>query len=149
MTNKYNFNPTPEQLADPEFWASDAVPEGAQGFYPEDDDFFSNYIKLQNGVYFIFCEFKFGWVHSANAAERIEKAIKRPADPNALKRCPCGQVPNSLIIQELELGSRYKRAVPDCCKAWHIEFRVGYTKEDQEIMRLAKEAWNALPRGFE
>jgi hypothetical protein len=35
-----------------------------------------------------------------------------------------------------------------CCGDWHIEFRTNYAAHDsEEIMRLAREAWNDAPRG--
>jgi hypothetical protein len=35
-----------------------------------------------------------------------------------------------------------------CCGEWNIEFRTNYAEHgSEEIMRRAREAWNAAPRG--
>ena len=83
MTNKYNFNPTPEQLAQP-VW--DFAPEQAQWFFPANKELLGHYIKQQGGIYFSLYEHSFGWRHSPKVRESIELAIKRPADPNALDK---------------------------------------------------------------
>ena len=65
-----------------------------------------------------------------------------------LAPCPCGQVPEKLCIQEAGQGSKWAMVSGYCCGDWHIEFRTNYAAHDsEEIMRRAREAWNAAPRG--
>ena len=65
-----------------------------------------------------------------------------------LNPCPCGNVPARLDIVDSGQGPKYSLAVGDCCGEWHIEFRSDFSKFDSpECMALAREAWNAAPRG--
>ena len=65
-----------------------------------------------------------------------------------LAPCPCGQVPEKLCVQEAGQGSKWAMVSGYCCGDWHIEFRTNYAEHDsEEIMLLAREAWNAAPRG--
>lgn len=61
-----------------------------------------------------------------------------------LKKCPCGEVPERLVIVE---GStcKYAMVAGGCCNEWHIEFRTGYESGDK-LMELATAAWNFAPR---
>ena len=147
--SKYNFNPTPEQLADPKFWASDEVPEGAERFKPECNEWTANYLKFDDGCTHVFVKGCDHWLKIPSAIESWKEAIKRPADQNALKRCPCGQVPNSLIIQEFQEDQVVLDASPACCSYWNFNFSAEDTDKEQETMDSAIKAWNALPRGFE
>lgn len=62
-----------------------------------------------------------------------------------LRPCPCGVIPESLSITE---GTCSKWAWCACgtCGEWSIEFRTGYTRDLNELQRLAAEAWNRSPR---
>jgi hypothetical protein len=60
-----------------------------------------------------------------------------------LKPCPCGKVPELLVIPE---GTKWAQTYGNCCGEWTIEFR-SQCKEGDELMALAIEAWNAAPRG--
>lgn len=63
-----------------------------------------------------------------------------------LNKCPCGQIPDSLLI--VDNGVKWAFATGNCCNEWHIEFRTRYNKIDSdECMKLAKEAWNNATRG--
>ena len=62
--------------------------------------------------------------------------------------CPCGQVPEKLCVQEAGQGSKWAMVSGYCCGDWHIEFRTNYAAHgSKESNRLAREAWNAAPRG--
>jgi hypothetical protein len=67
----------------------------------------------------------------------------------ALKRCPCGEVPKGLVIDD---GSTYRwRYVSgDCCGEWQIEAKVPpFTADpdDRDIYQACEDAWNEAPRG--
>ena len=62
-----------------------------------------------------------------------------------LKPCPCGKIPNSLLIADN--GAKWAYVFGDCCNEWHIEFRTSYNPIDSdECMKLATEAWNLASR---
>lgn len=63
----------------------------------------------------------------------------------ALKPCPCGEVPETLGIQE---GNGAKWAFAVCpCGDWMIEFRTGYNALDSvECAAAANAAWNDANR---
>ena len=64
-----------------------------------------------------------------------------------LAPCPCGKVPERLIIVPND-GYKHAFAVGECCGDWHIEFRTNYEKFDSpECMAFAQAAWNDAPRG--
>ena len=58
-----------------------------------------------------------------------------------LKPCPCGKTPESLSI-EAGASCKWSYASGNCCGDWNIEFRTTYTNDDDELMRLAVDAWN-------
>ena len=63
-----------------------------------------------------------------------------------LARCPCGEVPERLLISE---GADMKHAFASgyCCGDWHVEFRTEYKALDgPECAVLAAQAWNEAPR---
>ena len=65
-----------------------------------------------------------------------------------LAPCPCGEIPEKLCIEGAGLGRKHAMASGYCCGDWSIEFRTNYEPHDsEEIMRRAREAWNAAPRG--
>lgn len=61
-----------------------------------------------------------------------------------LKKCFCGEIPTSLSIEE---GSscKYSWVSGSCCLEWSVQFRTTYTNDD-ELMRLAVNAWNNATR---
>lgn len=63
-----------------------------------------------------------------------------------LARCPCGQVPAYLCV-ESSPPEKWTRVSGSCCCWWAVEFRSQY-KDGEELMGLAKEAWNESPRCF-
>ena len=66
-----------------------------------------------------------------------------------LAACPCGQVPEKLCVQEGAQGYKWAMVNGYCCCEWNIEFHTNYTKiGSEENNRLAREAWNAAPRGI-
>ena len=63
-----------------------------------------------------------------------------------LKPCPCGKVPERLLITGAE-RSRWREVDGDCCGHWMLEFRSDYLADDDpELMERAIEAWNSAPR---
>ena len=65
-----------------------------------------------------------------------------------LAPCPCGNIPTVLGVDDLGYSSKHARVSGNCCGEWSIEFRTNYAAHDsEEIMRRAREAWNAAPRG--
>ena len=63
--------------------------------------------------------------------------------------CPCGQIPEKLCIDGLEPYRSRAMVSGYCCGEWNIEFRTNYAAHDsEEIMRRAREAWNAAPRSI-
>ena len=65
-----------------------------------------------------------------------------------LAPCPCGQVPEKLCVQEGSQGYKWGLVNGYCCGEWNIEFRTSAQLHvSEEDMRLAREAWNAAPRG--
>ena len=147
--SKYNFNPTPEQLADPKFWASDEVPDGAQRFKPECIDWFAQYLMFKDGHIQLLVDGCDQWSPvNVNHICAWHLAIKRPADPNALKRCPCGQVPNRLLIHPITIASSYSTVQGDCCRTgWQTVFCNNLTK-GKDLYKLGFEAWQKSERGF-
>lgn len=64
-----------------------------------------------------------------------------------LKPCPCGKIPEALIIVENGQGAKWAVASGDCCGEWMIEFRTHYNKfGSKECRDLANAAWNEAPR---
>jgi len=64
-----------------------------------------------------------------------------------LAPCPCGQVPEKLIVDASE-HARCALVSGYCCGEWAIGFRTNRSKFDsEENIRRAREAWNAAPRG--
>ena len=62
--------------------------------------------------------------------------------------CPCGEIPEKLCVQEAGPSCRWAMVNGYCCGDWHIEFRTNYEPLDsEENKRMAREAWNAAPRG--
>lgn len=63
-----------------------------------------------------------------------------------LKKCPCGETPNKLLVMGME-RARWAHVSGDCCGDWEIEFRNSYAKiPSDESMALAVEAWNRAKR---
>ena len=65
-----------------------------------------------------------------------------------LKRCPCGEIPESFGIEAIQRGKGKANAVPSCCGKWRIRFDTQYLNpHEQECHDLAYAAWNDAPRG--
>lgn len=79
---------------------------------------------------------------AANAAtDPVDQTPEKPA----LNACPCGKVPGRLIL-EMPRQAKYGNALGDCCGMWGVEFRNGYTMDQEESVARATEAWNSAPR---
>ena len=61
-----------------------------------------------------------------------------------LKRCPCGEIPQSLGITDT-LSGKWILITPDCCGEWTIEARNSYCIDDERDDNAAI-AWNDAPR---
>ena len=62
--------------------------------------------------------------------------------------CPCGDIPTVLCVDDLGYSSKHARVSGNCCGEWSVEFRTGYAEPgSEEIDFMAREAWNAAPRG--
>jgi hypothetical protein len=67
------------------------------------------------------------------------------ANMQNLKPCPCGKIPDTLLIADN--GAKWAYAFGDCCNEWHIEFRTAYNPIDsKECMARAVTAWNLADR---
>jgi hypothetical protein len=67
---------------------------------------------------------------------------------DSLAHCPCGRPIEELNITDAGQGGKWAWVAGNCCGEWSIEFRTGYHALDsEECKRLAREAWNAAPRG--
>ena len=67
---------------------------------------------------------------------------------NELAPCPCGEIPEKLCVEESDLMGKWALVKGYCCGEWIIEFREYCNPIGSErIMLLAREAWNAAPRG--
>ena len=65
-----------------------------------------------------------------------------------LAPCPCGEIPEKLRVEDSDLMGKWARVKGYCCGEWTIEFRAYFHPIGSEkIMLLAREAWNAAPRG--
>lgn len=60
--------------------------------------------------------------------------------------CPCGQVPEQLIIEIPQQG-KIGRASCGTCGTWGVEFLRGVTSENEVILDKAQAAWDSAPRG--
>lgn len=74
------------------------------------------------------------------AAAAIVEPEKRTYAP-----CPCGQVPEQLIIEIPQQG-KIGRASCGTCGAWGIEFLRGVTQDNEVILDKAHAAWDSAPR---
>lgn len=65
-----------------------------------------------------------------------------------LAQCPCGRIPDTLIITESGQGAKYAHVYGNCCGEWTIEFRTYYQPlNSDKCMELSIYAWNNAPRG--
>ena len=63
-----------------------------------------------------------------------------------LKPCPCGKLPEELIVTREHDRSKYAMVSGDCCGEWEIEFRADHLTDDVLIKKMANEAWNKAKR---
>ena len=65
-----------------------------------------------------------------------------------LAPCPCGEIPEKLRVEESDLMGKWALVNGYCCGEWSVEFRAYFNPiGSEESNRLAREAWNAAPRG--
>lgn len=77
---------------------------------------------------------------SLSEAEEVESS-RSPA----LLACPCGRPIDDLFVSDAGQCGKYMNVSGNCCGEWMIEFRANYATGD-ELMALAREAWNSAPR---
>lgn len=66
-----------------------------------------------------------------------------------LKKCPCGEIPDSLHIIDTGNRSKYADAMCDKCGEWKIEFRTKSLSLDSKTCeQLANDSWNDATRGL-
>jgi hypothetical protein len=71
---------------------------------------------------------------------------QRMTDREALKPCPCGKVPEKLIISEGNTY-RWRQISGSCCGEWEIESqRIPYQATETEVYELCAETWNQATR---
>jgi len=64
-----------------------------------------------------------------------------------LKKCPCGKIPEKLMICANE-NKKIGEAYCPHCQTWGVEFRSNNLKFNHpEVVRVARETWNLAPRG--
>ena len=62
--------------------------------------------------------------------------------------CPCGQIPETLIVAEAAPYVGRGMVMGHCCGKWIVEFLTnGASIGHRENSMRAREAWNAAPRG--
>jgi hypothetical protein len=66
-------------------------------------------------------------------------------EPRQLQPCPCGTIPENLVIEVRE-RAKYGLVSGSCCSEWHVEFRNGYTDDNALTTSRAADAWNQAPR---
>jgi len=69
-----------------------------------------------------------------------------------LARCPCGEIPDGLIIRGYDNGTKYARVFGACCGFWSGEFYsdqldIKFEGENEKSRKLAIQAWNNAPKG--
>lgn len=61
--------------------------------------------------------------------------------------CPCGKVPESLVVEANGQGAKWANVYGSCCGEWKIEFRTKYFPLDSpDCMAEALKGWNSAPR---
>ena len=61
--------------------------------------------------------------------------------------CPCGKIPEMLIVSDAGQGGKWAYVSGNCCSEWELEFRTDYYNLDtKECLDLATERWNEAPR---
>lgn len=64
-----------------------------------------------------------------------------------LAACPCGKVPERLVVDGEGARPKFAWVSGICCHGWDVEFRNQYEPiGSPESDRRAREAWNAAPR---
>ncbi len=62
-----------------------------------------------------------------------------------LRKCPCGETPGELHINDT-LSGKWIDIMGDCCGEWSIEERNNYATGDERVKNAIR-AWNDAPRG--
>lgn len=84
-------------------------------------------------------------------AEGVKQVLNEFDKPTAdakkipLTACPCGQVPETLMV-ELAPRSKLGKVQGDCCGYWIIEFKAAFNETPQQVAIRAKTAWQAALR---
>ena len=82
--------------------------------------------------------------------EEARQAFQRRVDSGVLPElvpCPCGQIPENIIVSESDGAGKWGVGNPSCCGEWAFEFRLSYHDPDGMAAKiLAFDSWNELPR---
>lgn len=65
---------------------------------------------------------------------------------DAIKPCPCGKVPTSVMLMGNQDKTGWYDVVPDCCQRWDAGLFTRLDRASAEAMQLAIAAWNDMPR---
>jgi len=78
--------------------------------------------------------------------EAIKTALTDAGIPQiTLAPCPCGEVPNGLIMECSE-RAKFGRAAGQCCGSWYIEYFNRFESDQNKMLAYAVTAWNDSPR---
>lgn len=65
-----------------------------------------------------------------------------------IKPCPCGLTPDVIALYDWQPQQKWVMATGNCCGEWMFEFRASYSKDQDEVERMAVKAWNDMPRAL-
>jgi hypothetical protein len=86
-------------------------------------------------------------------SETIEQAAEAAAsgakqeqpEKREFKACPCGVVPEQLLLEVPQQG-KVGRATCGTCGVWGMDFLRGHTQDPEAILDKAHAAWDSAPR---
>lgn len=87
---------------------------------------------------------------SQSIADRVVRALAMIEEMDSvsdLKPCPCGKIPERLIVHAEHSCPKWAWVTGSCCDGWGLEFRNDYAwAGTPEQMEKATEAWNTMER---
>lgn len=85
-----------------------------------------------------------GTVHEAFKKALADDPTEIPPQIT-LAPCPCGEVPNGLIMECSE-RAKFGRAAGQCCGSWYVEYFNRFEGDQNKMLVNAVKAWNESPR---
>jgi len=80
--------------------------------------------------------------------EAIKNALTDAGIPQiTLAPCPCGEVPDGLIMECSE-RAKIGRAAGQCCGSWYVEYLNRFEGDQNKMLVNAVKAWNDSPRAI-